>query len=330
MDVIDFVVMWVDGSDPAWLEEKNKYSPKKTDFRNSDNRYRDWGNMRYWFRGVEKYAPWVNNVYFVTWGHLPPWLNTDHPKLKIIKHGDFIPKQYLPTFSSNSIELNLFRIKGLSETFVYFNDDMFLTDHVAPDDMFREGLPRDTFVESLVAPVNRMSISHTKTNMVDLINESFDKRQVHRLYRSKVYNPKYGLQNLITLYFLPFSYFTGFRNPHIPISHLKSTWETVWNKYETELDETCSNRFRTFGDVNNWLFRYWNLCTGKFVPRRSDFGQYFEAASDNSALCSYIRQHKGKMICFNDMPGDYSFEAAKKEINAAFADTLPDKCAYEL
>ena len=123
---IDFVVTWVDGNDPIWQAEKAKYSPNK----NADNRnvrFRDWDNMQYWFRAVEKFAPWVNKIHFVTYGHLPKWLNTDNPKLNIVKHSDFIPKEYLPTFSSHSIELNLHRIEGLAERFVYFNDDMFLT-----------------------------------------------------------------------------------------------------------------------------------------------------------------------------------------------------------
>ncbi|WP_331836427.1 hypothetical protein [Erysipelothrix piscisicarius] len=69
---------------------------------------------------------WVNNVYLITYGHLPDFLNVDHPKLKIINHTDYIPSDYLPTFSSHTIELNMHRIEGLSEHFVYFNDDMFL------------------------------------------------------------------------------------------------------------------------------------------------------------------------------------------------------------
>jgi len=63
-DKIDFVIAWVDGSDPAWLEEKNKYSPKKEDVTNAINRYRDMGVLRYWFRAVEKFAPWVNQIHF--------------------------------------------------------------------------------------------------------------------------------------------------------------------------------------------------------------------------------------------------------------------------
>ena len=67
---IDFVILWVDGSDKNWLEEKNKYSEKREEDVDGKIRYRDWDNLKYWFRGVEKFAPWVNKIYFVTYLNL--------------------------------------------------------------------------------------------------------------------------------------------------------------------------------------------------------------------------------------------------------------------
>jgi hypothetical protein len=83
---------------------------------------------------VEKFAPWVNHVYFVTWGHYPQWINLEHPKLMLIRHKEYIPKKYLPTYNSNIIELNLHRISSLSEKIILFDDDMFLTDYVDEKD----------------------------------------------------------------------------------------------------------------------------------------------------------------------------------------------------
>ena len=82
--------------------------------------------FRYWFRAVERYAPWVNKVFLVTNGKFPDWINPDNPKLVLVKHDDYIPEEYLPTFNSCAIELHLHRIKDLSEHFVYFNDDTML------------------------------------------------------------------------------------------------------------------------------------------------------------------------------------------------------------
>ncbi len=52
---IDFVILWVDGSDEAWLDERRKYSGDENT--GSKSRYRDWNNLQYWFRGVEKLCP---------------------------------------------------------------------------------------------------------------------------------------------------------------------------------------------------------------------------------------------------------------------------------
>src|SRR5690554_53344 len=136
---MDFVLIWVDGSDPNWQAQKNLYSGKPAG--DSPARFRDWDILKYWFRGVEKFAPWVNKIFFVTWGHVPEFLNLEHPKLVIVRHEDYIPKEYLPTFSANVIETNLHRIEGLSDKFVYFNDDVFITKKVTKEDFFKNGLP---------------------------------------------------------------------------------------------------------------------------------------------------------------------------------------------
>lgn len=90
---IDFVVLWVDGSDPAWQAEKAKYQGQPLDDSNTPNRFRDWGLMPYWFRAVEKFTPWVRKIYFVTCGHVPAFLNLAHPKLHHVKHADFLPPE---------------------------------------------------------------------------------------------------------------------------------------------------------------------------------------------------------------------------------------------
>ncbi|MFQ7768319.1 MAG: hypothetical protein ACLRIL_08645 [Fusicatenibacter saccharivorans] len=109
-----------------WRPVKKQGKAAEEMIDNSTSRYRDWDILKYWFRGVEKFAPWVNQIHFVTYGHVPDWLNEKHSKLHIVKHEDFIPQEFRPTFSSHPIEWNFHRIEWLTENFVYFNDDMFL------------------------------------------------------------------------------------------------------------------------------------------------------------------------------------------------------------
>lgn len=94
--IIDFVITWVDGSDPLWFRQKQNAKKKQgvsVDIDDRIERYRDWEILKYLFRSIENFAPWVNNVYFVTCGHLPAWLNTECPKLQIVSHKDFIPEK---------------------------------------------------------------------------------------------------------------------------------------------------------------------------------------------------------------------------------------------
>ena len=53
--MIDIVLLWVDGNDPVWQAEYVRYAPcVKGDKR--EVRFRDWNNLRFLFRGIEKYA----------------------------------------------------------------------------------------------------------------------------------------------------------------------------------------------------------------------------------------------------------------------------------
>lgn len=120
MDKIDFVVTWVDGADKRWQKKRAQYvdDPEIEAGMSSAKAYRDWGTFKYWFRGVESFAPWVNKVYLVTDDQVPTWLDLRHEKLEVIDHTDIIDAKYLPVFNSNAIEMNLHKIKGLSENFV--------------------------------------------------------------------------------------------------------------------------------------------------------------------------------------------------------------------
>lgn len=180
---IDFVITWVDSNDEKWLEEKRKY--KDTNVNNINNvRYRDWDTLKYWFRAVEQNASWVNHIYFITFGHIPAWLNVQHPKLKVIKHADYIPQEYLPTFNSRVIELHMHKIEGLSENFVYFNDDMFLIDKVKPEDFFKNDMPCDSLVFNAIVG-DYKGISDIVCNDIGVINKYFDKSVFLKQNRKK-------------------------------------------------------------------------------------------------------------------------------------------------
>lgn len=338
---IDFVITWVDGNDPIWLAEKERFKPgSAADSRKQ--RYRDWDNLQYWFRAVEKFAPWVHRIFFVTYGHYPTWLNINHPKLRIVKHTDYIPTEYLPTFSSRAIDMNFHRIKELSEHFVYFNDDMFILQPVEPKDFFVNGLPCDTAImNALYFGFSEKKYGEKTPRGVDYmapamdmfpINRNFDKRVSIKNNLGKWFSPNYGIQSLRTLLLMPWEAFTGFMSYHLPYSYLKSTYSEVWEKEKELLSESCSHKFRVSTDVNHWVFSYWQLAKGSFSPRSPKVGQQFGIYSDskkNEPAISAIRTQKFKFICLNDSVSGNNFDVIKNALNSELASLLPKKSEFE-
>ncbi|XP_078683763.1 N-acetylglucosamine-1-phosphotransferase subunits alpha/beta-like isoform X1 [Branchiostoma floridae x Branchiostoma belcheri] len=101
------------------------------------SRFEDNEELRYSLRSIERYAPWVRHVYIVTNGQIPSWLNLDNPRLTIVTHSDLFPNaSHLPSFSSPAIEAHLHRIPGLSNKFIYLNDDVMFGAEVWPDDFY--------------------------------------------------------------------------------------------------------------------------------------------------------------------------------------------------
>ena len=326
---IDFVIMWVDGSDPAWQAEKARCNPDASPGDSRAIRYRDWDNLMYWFRSVETFTPWVNRVHFVTWGHLPRWLNTDCPKLNVVKHAQFMPEKYLPTFSSRALEVNLHRIPGLAQQFVYFNDDMFITRPMKAEDFFLNGLPRDCGVLCPYPVDVRNSISAIVCNNMEIINTTFDRKKTLRDAPGKWFNRRYHALNRYTLASLVFKGVTGFWGSHFPNNYLKSTYETLWAREYAALDLTSSHAFRDKRDLNQWIVRYWQLAANQFIPRDVRGRKYFPLKSENPAALEAIKKQTYDMICLNDREGIEDFERQRDLIKQAFECILPKKSAFE-
>ena len=329
---IDFVIPWVDGGDPAWRKEKYKYMGID-DPDAGDERYRDMGLLKYWFRAVEAYAPWVNQIHFITWGHLPEWLNTEHPKLHIVNHKDYIPEEYLPTFSSHPIELNLHRIPGLSEHFVYFNDDMFLNAPITSDFFFYRGLPCDfAHVDNISSEGIDDVFSHI------LFNESYVISRHYSYMRSFLHHPfkylnvaypwKANVKNLFKIE--NSGYFPGFVNHHLAAPYLKQTFVDLWEKDYKTLDQVSKVKFRSPFDVSQSVFRYAQLASGRFHPvPKASRGEAFQLWMNPADMYDAILNEKQKMICINDTSRDIDFDAVIHIVRSAYEQKLPDRSTFE-
>lgn len=327
---IDFVILWVDGSDPAWLADKAKYEINKGNNDNRDFRYRDWDNLQYLFRGIEQFTPWVRKIHFVTWGHLPKWLNTNNSKLHIVKHNEFMDEKYLPSFNSEAIESCIHKIPGLSNNFVYFNDDMFLLKPMKETDFFKNNRPCDTAI--LNVHCCELNDGGTLCNFLNIgiINKHFKMKSVLKHNWKKWFSLKYGVNLLRTLYLLPCPRFPGILMEHLPQSFNKTTFEEVWKLEQSILDTTCMHKFRSLDDTNQWLFKEWQLVTGNFEPRKCKFGVSVGGVRDIELGCRIIEKQKYKFIVYNDEDIDYEdFVYARNRINESFNKLLPKKSTFE-
>lgn len=330
---IDFVITWVDSNDPAWRKEKARYSGLADNsfesvYNQNDVRYRDWGLLRYWFRAVEQYAPWVRCIHFVTWGHIPAWLNTENPKIHVVKHTDYIDAEYLPTFSSRPIELNMHRIPGLSEKFVYFNDDMYLNSPVSQRDFFHNNLPCDSAILDTIL-ARKSGIANSIVNSLKVINEYFSVRETIKQKPNNWLNLKYGKDVIKTLLLLPWGYFTGFVETHTANAFLKSTFQEVWEKEEKYMREVSSSKFRDEKGTSQWLMRYWQLASNTFYPRTLRFQAYFGPSEMHKAAIEISRE-KYKLLCINDSEQIRDYDMVRRELIDAFERKYPHKSTFEL
>lgn len=343
MEKIDFVITWVDGSDEEWLAKKKAYeglrteetkaggrvketgNAKRADMEKPDVRYRDWGLLRYLFRGIERYAPWVHHIFLVTDRQLPEWLNTEHPKVSVVYHEEFIPSEYLPTFNSHTIELNLHRIPGLSEQFVYFNDDTFLTNACRPEDFFQHGRPVDEAV------LNGINGKDEEFAAIQFQNISYMNRYYStsdcRKHLWKWLYPSYGQQMIRTLLLLPFERLQGIYNPHGPMPLLKSTCRKVWERDREVMEHTCRCRFRSGQNVSPYIFRYEQLLKGDFIPHRR-ISRYCTVADSLEKIAKLMGRYQA--VCINDTRmEEQKFLAAKKGIRRLMQQKFPEKSRFE-
>ncbi|MCI0523266.1 MAG: stealth family protein [Bacteroidales bacterium] len=150
---VDAVILWVDGSDPLLAEKRNKYL-SETSLVNHRGAlstfYASNNEIRYCLFSILKFAPFVRNVFIVTDGQDPNLYEdvknhfpTKSGSLKVVDHKEIFSgyEQYLPTFNSTSLLSMMWRIKGLSDNFLFFNDDMFIIRETRPEDWFRNGRP---------------------------------------------------------------------------------------------------------------------------------------------------------------------------------------------
>lgn len=306
---IDLVYLWCDGDDPEWLEKKNealKKLGKKPDKNAINNcRFIQSDELLYSLRSVEKFAPWIRNIFIVTDGQIPKWLNLDNPKIKMINHKDIMPLNSLPTFSSTSIEACLPYIEGLSEYFLYANDDMMFWNNVCPKDFFT----------SDEKPICRMR------------QKIYNKKYKH-LYGymvSKAYNMVKEKYELNLPYF-----------PHHNIDvYRKSYFIDCINEFKEEFDKTVMQQFREFEAIQRSIVTYYMFAKGlgqiKCIEKPKWNPFFKEESVYAKCLIKNLRnldKNDCKFVCVND--SEKTQDKDRIFMQKILEQKFPEKSSFEL
>ncbi|USR64954.1 stealth family protein [Providencia stuartii] len=333
---IDIVILWVDCNDPKWIEQYNKFSINN---KIEDNRFKDWGTIKYVFRGIEKFLPWVRKIHFITCDQKPNWLVDSHPKINFLTHNEiYAEKEVLPVFNSSSIELNFDKIKDLSDKFIYFNDDMVVLKPTSESRFFLNDLPVDFLVETLPRrgwlyqkirkPDNWSDMIN---NSIALINNSFSKRDA-RNKKKYFFSKNYMLPQVILNYFYQsFSSYVAFEHYHNPQPYLKKTICEVNNNFRAPVTETIKSKFRNSNNISQALYRYYHLASQEFYPFYHNDHSCVNITSLKSAkICEKYINTK-RFVCINDSITleHPEYEQCKDLILTALEKILPNVSSFE-
>jgi hypothetical protein len=229
---VDVVYTWVDGSDPDWRKKKKEYHNTGAHQEDVSNaRYDQIDEIRYSLRSIAAYFKEVRNIYIVTDKQIPWWLNKENSKIQIVDHADiFENPKHLPSFNSHAIEANLYRIPGLSEHFIYMNDDVFLWRPMKKTDFFSP---------------NGLSLSRLE-NINNVYGQPSDEFPG---WKNAALNSNTCIEDLFGK--RAYSY-----HEHSPHALRKSILKDLFKSFPAHYERTSSARFRTKGDISSVSFFY--------------------------------------------------------------------------
>lgn len=311
---IDIVYLWCDLADENFKKKKEECAKKYgVEFNaNNDCRYIDNDELKYSLRSLEKFAPWINNIFIVTDEQVPKWLNTEHPKIKIVDHKDIMPESALPSFNSASIEHCIANIEDLSEYFLYANDDMFFGDYVTPEFFFADGKPICRYSKAF-KEFNILSPYHCALNKAkNLIFQKFEKN----------------------ISFFP---------QHNIDAFLKSEMLNCRNEYRDEIYKTINSHFRSLDYVERTIYLYYLNAKDKGIFRLTSENNrlkrllkalFADFKKDSLELFSQsrkkeqkLKKFKPKLFCINDT--EETTDANRRETKEFLEMMFPKKSQFE-
>lgn len=245
-DAIDCVILWVDGNDPEHFKKRQAYiasAGKKPPAQSGNSRFGQINEIEYTCSSILRFIPWVRNIYIVTDNQIPeflkePTLKHDaKEKIKVIDHAVIFKgfEQHLPTFNTRTLQAMIWRIPGLSEKFIYFDDDIMLCRPQPKEAFFRNNIPVTAgqwALQTHLGPIGKIKSFikqlRGKINSKARASHTLGQEKSAQLARMK-------------LHFL--------RLPHTPKPLLKSMMASFYDSDE-KIEQQIKDRFRTSSQHN--------------------------------------------------------------------------------
>jgi len=344
---ISIVYTWVDGSDPNFINLKSKYNGGIRKPNNHRDRTSD--ELRYSIRSIEKYLPWhEGTIFIVTCGQIPKWLDTSNPRIKMVFHEDIFPKHVYPTYDSNTIELFLDNIPGLSERFLYLNDDFFLNNYIHPSFFFTS----KTFYPKIYRNINKLNLTKEKVNgnilnvkmfiatcynTRELIKEYFDKNFVYYFLHHSVFVLYRDLYKPFRQLFqeeLKVNYINKFRNHYeVQILYLYQEFMKYSTKHKNfphqlggdgKVKEFKGTELRKDRTVQNYSAV---TIPGNIGEEFLRYGSVMDDSNSNKKYFTYLNTHSNILVfCIND---GYSKSKPLYEITEFMINKYPNPSSFE-
>jgi UDP-glucose 4-epimerase len=277
---IDIVFSWVDGSSAEFQRMRalrmQSYVVGVGD--DSAARYRQLDELKYALRSVYLFAPWVRRIFIVTDSPTPSWLD-EHPAVTIVPSSAFfLEPDDLPTHNSHAIESQLHRIDGLSEHFLYSNDDMFFARPVSPDMFFSPG-----GITKFIEATTRIGLGDNSPERSGFENAA---RVNRRLLRER------------------FGRVTTRHLEHAPTPLRRSVLQEMEREFPADFARTAASPFRSATDISvtNSLYHYYALLTGRAVVQSNARVKYVETTLKSSLkqMRALLRTRREDFFCLND------------------------------
>lgn len=311
---IDLVYLWCEDN-PQRQKLRNEWKKKLGIMQNSNTNSLETTNkgrfvsndeLKYSLRSVEKYAPWINKIYIVTDdGQRPKWLNTKHPKIKIVDQKEILPKSALPSFNSMAYEVVIANIPNLSEHFLYANDDMMFANKVEPGDFFKDGKPIYILSDKMPKTLTE------EENYLIAINNSYE-----------AIKTKFGKNDFIR------------RAPHHNIDPYTKTNILNTNRdFKQGIEETLNSHFRSNKNLQRQIYTYYSILTGNGYYKLLNKNKHKQKPSmyteihDILLLPKRLDEWKPKMFCTNDSQNVTDCDRANYK--GVMEKIFPDKSAFE-